>query len=230
MASEFEFNALAYAENYRREILRLFLLYLKGDIAEVGAGVGHFTKLLVGLEKVRAVYCVEPDGQFCSELRKNYPGCKVYEGFFNDNINPEGFDAILSTNVLEHIENDLEELKKYRNALVKKKGILCLFVPARMELYSPIDRDFGHYRRYDRKRLGEILRKAGFEIQTLKYFNFLGYFIWLVNFRMMKSRQFKPCYVRLFDNKIFPVSNKVEKLLSLSFVGQSLYAVASPSI
>ena len=44
------------------------------------------------------------------------------------------WDAILSINLLEHIREDEDELKRYASVLRERRGALCLFVPARPEI------------------------------------------------------------------------------------------------
>ena len=68
------------------------------------------------------------------------------------------WNAILSINVLEHIESDADELATYFRLLKPARGALCLFVPARPDIYAPIDKDFGHFRRYTRCRSAKEAR------------------------------------------------------------------------
>jgi hypothetical protein len=45
-------------------------------------------------------------------------------------------------------------------------------------LYGAWDRKVGHYRRYSRWRLGEVLRAGGFEVAELRYVNMLAIPAW----------------------------------------------------
>ena len=47
---------------------------------------------------------------------------------------------------------------------------------ARPEIYSEIDKDFGHFRRYTRHELRQKLERAGFQVLRLRYYNIAGYF------------------------------------------------------
>ena len=123
------------------------------------------------------------------------------------------------------IEDDRAELGRYAALLGKRSGHFCLFVPARPELFSPIDKDFGHFRRYTLPELSEKLTRAGFEIVRLNYFNFTGYFAWWLNFRFLKKRGFDVAKVRLFDRLIFPINYFVESRIMRAPFGQSLIAV-----
>ena len=136
------------------------------------------------------------------------------------------WDGILSINVLEHIEEDEAELARYAKALAGRHGALCLFVPARPEIYAPIDKDFGHFRRYTRPELRRKLLGAGLEIERLTYFNWVGYFAWWVNFCLLKKRGFEVSKVRAFDRVIFPVVHAMETSVMRPPFGQSLLAIA----
>src|SRR5215831_16252904 len=149
----FEFDALRWANNYRKALLSEFAPYLSGDVIEVGAGIGQFTELLAGLGSIRSVLAIEPEVGFCAELRNRLPYQEVKQGTAADLDPGINCDTIVSTNVLEHIEHDAAELRLYAALLKARRGHLCLFVPARSELYAPIDRDFGHFRRYSKPEL-----------------------------------------------------------------------------
>jgi SAM-dependent methyltransferase len=169
---------------------------------------------------------IEPDPSFCANLRKKLPEHEVVEGTVDDLISDLHWDAILSINVLEHIERDSEELATYHRLLKPVGGALCLFVPARPEIYAPIDRDFGHCRRYTRNELAGKLRDARFAIRTIRYYNFAGYFLWWANFCLLKKRNFDAAAVRLFDRMVFPLVHGLERRICAPPIGQSLQVIA----
>jgi hypothetical protein len=224
-AQEFEFAPLEYARNYRRALVAEFSPFLHGNVLEVGAGVGHITALLNIVPTVKRVVALEPETQFRERLSRIIPSNCVVHGTISD-VRENGWNAIVCVNVLEHIENDVHELRAYRARLQEEHGCLCLFVPARQELYAPIDRDFGHYRRYDKPNLAEKLQRAGFETVRLTYFNSVGYFIWWLNFKVVKHRRFEPAKIVVFDRFIFPLIHAAESKLVRPPFGQSLLAVA----
>jgi SAM-dependent methyltransferase len=222
----FEFEALKHAQNYRRSLIDEFRDYLRGDVIEIGAGVGQVTEEVARLHTVRAVTAVEPDARFHAEFRQRLPRTDLIMGTVHD-LNPAvSADAILSVNVLEHIENDERELRTYAGRLRPRRGSLCLFVPARPEIYAPLDQDFGHFRRYTRPELRAKLERAGFCVLTLKYYNFIGYFAWALSFCVLRQRRFNPAAVRFFDRAIFPVGRFLEARVIRPPFGQSLLAIA----
>jgi SAM-dependent methyltransferase len=225
-ADAFGFAALAEAKNYRHTLLREFSEYLRGSVLEVGAGVGHYTAELLRNPAITRLVSLEPDPRFHAQLQAAFPRHDTIEGGVADLRDPQPWDAILNINVLEHIADDEAELSVYRRLLAPTRGALCLFTPARPEIYAPLDRDFGHYRRYRRRELRAKLERAGFEILRLHYYNFAGYFGWRFNFCVLKQRTFGLRWVRFFDRIVFPIVHGAESRICSPPVGQSLLAVA----
>lgn len=224
--ADFEFAALQEANNYRAALVRDFAPYLRGRVIEIGAGIGQITEGLTRLSGVTELLCVEPDPGFCGEFRRRHPGQQLVEGTIGAVGDGAPWDAILSINVLEHIQEDQLELESYHRLLRERRGHLCLFVPARPEIYAPLDRDFGHHRRYTRGLLADRLRAAGFAPVRLRYFNVVGYFAWWFSFCFLKKRGFDRGAVRLFDRWIFPPVHWTETRLCPPPIGQSLMVVA----
>jgi SAM-dependent methyltransferase len=223
---DFEFAALNEAKNYRQALLQEFSEHLRGQTLEVGAGIGQLTAELLQIPAITRLVSIEPDPKFCARLRAAFPAHPLIQGTIDDLPGEAAWNAILCVNVLEHIEADERELAIYRQKLAPEKGALCLFVPARPEIYAPIDRDFGHFRRYTKPELRRKLEQAGFEVVRLRYYNSVGYFAWWLNFCVLKKRGFDLASVRFFDRIIFPPVHALESNLYAPPFGQSLLAVA----
>ena len=224
--SEFEFGALREANNYRAALVQEFTPYLKGRVREVGAGIGQMSGSLRKVPGVEHLVAVEPNQSFCDRFRVIHRGYDIIEGTVQDVPLDMEWNSIVSINVLEHIQEDLRELKAYRRLLRQTVGHLCLFVPARPEIYAPIDEDFGHFRRYVKEDLIEKLEKARFEVVHIRYYNFVGYFAWWLNFCVLRRRHFDPASVSFFDRVIFPKVHWWETKVAKPSFGQSLLAIA----
>jgi SAM-dependent methyltransferase len=70
------------------------------------------------------------------------------------------YDLLVLSEVLEHLENDLDLLRKAMDWLVPG-GRAVITVPADPALWSDADRFSNHYRRYTSERLREVLEQAG---------------------------------------------------------------------
>jgi len=222
---DFEFAALSEAVNYRRAIISEFESYLRGRVLEVGAGIGQTSEAILGIPGVDELVALEPDQRFQDGFRKSLPRIRLIAGTTVDLPEGEGFNAIVMVNVLEHIEDDQTELIRLREILRSSAGHLCMLVPARPEIFSKLDAHFGHFRRYTKRELQYKLGQAGFDIVSLHYFNFIGYFAWWLRFKLMQSMSFDIKQVRFFDRKIFPFAHAFESRLARPPIGQSLIAV-----
>jgi len=222
---DFEFLALSEARNYPRALVREFGPTLRGSVIEIGAGIGQMTALIKPLPAISRLLSMEPHAPFAARFRTEHPDVELIEGTIAG-APPTGWDAIVSINVMEHIQADEAELAAYRALLAPKRGALCLFVPAGPGIYAPIDRDFGHFRRYTRPELRQKLERAGFTVERLFYYNWVGYFAWWANFCVLKKRGFEVAKVRAFDRVIFPVVHAMESTVMRPPFGQSLLAIA----
>ena len=88
-------------------------------------------------------------------------------------------DTLTMIDVLEHTKEDCFVIKKMRKIL-NKNGRLIIVVPAFRFLYGKKDKKNGHYRRYSKKGLIKKLKKNGFKIDRIRYWNMLGFFPYLL--------------------------------------------------
>jgi SAM-dependent methyltransferase len=222
---DFEFEALQHAVHYRAAIAAEFRGVLRGRVLEVGAGIGQMTETFLAEKSIRELVALEPDAGFVERFRRRLPDTPVVAGSTRQLPADAVFDAAVMINVLEHIEDDVGELSRIACHLQPGAGHICILVPARPELYAPIDRAFGHFRRYTRRTLGAALRGAGFQVERVHYLNAIGYLAWGLRFRVLGATTFKPREVAFFDNWIFPPTNWFERTVCRPFVGQSLVAI-----
>src|SRR3569832_1216539 len=110
---DFEFQALDEAKNYRSALLREFGPHLKGNVLEVGAGIGQLTVEFCACPDIEKLCAIEPDYNFCERIRLKLPDQYLVHGTIENLTEYVGWNAILSVNVLEHIENDEAELERY---------------------------------------------------------------------------------------------------------------------
>jgi len=103
----------------------------------------------------------------------------------------EVYDAIGAFDVLEHIEEDGRTLKNLAQAL-KPKGYLVVTVPQHRWLWSDVDRQAHHVRRYTAFELKAKMRKAGLQICFLTSFvSLLVPLMWIVR-RKMVHKEYDP--------------------------------------
>lgn len=126
-------------------------------------------------------------------------------------------DAVVSSNLLEHVPNDRKALSEFIRVL-KPGGIAAVVVPAGPGVYDYYDRFLSHERRYARRELARKAQAAGFEILTD---TFLGTLLF-PPFWMVKKRN-----RRLHPN---PGPDEIKRLVETDIDKTSRSAVGRASI
>jgi SAM-dependent methyltransferase len=172
----------------------------KNSVLDFGAGLGTLSELWSKRTGVTPD-CFEVDIELVEILKQR--GFKCYESY--ESIN-KVYDLIYTSNVLEHIEYDVDVLKELF-ALTAEGGQLVVYVPAFQCLYSGLDIKVGHYRRYDKNILLDKLRLAGYVVDKWQYSDSLGFFVWLLTKLTHKTESEasikKMC---IYDKYIYPIS------------------------
>jgi SAM-dependent methyltransferase len=137
---------------------------------------------------------------------------------------PRSLDAVISSNVLEHLQDDVGCLKLLYESL-RPGGALAVYVPARSELFGSLDASVGHLRRYSRPILRERLEQAGFFVQWLRYCNLASVLPWLIAGRVLKRPAITAGELGAFDRWVFPLAARLESLVPLPY-GLNLAALA----
>lgn len=219
---------MSFAQNYHKWILSEFSPFLGSSIAEIGAGAGNFSRLLLDME-IQSLAAFEPSHNMFPLLHdavKQDSRATAINGFFEAEACPSRFDSILYVNVLEHIESESRELANAYAGL-QPGGYLLLFVPALPWLFSEFDRNVGHHRRYNKKPLIHLVSSAGFmPIKTI-YFDIAGILPWYVNFTLMKNSM-SASSVSVYDRLVVPIMKQLESFYSPP-IGKNLLMIAQKS-
>lgn len=156
----------------RKKILRnLLKSSIKKEISDsldIGSGPGINVSILQEVSK--KITCLEASDEAIKFGNKKYPELEMIKGYFPATIPNRKFDMITMFDVLEHIDNDSEALRT-AYSLLKTGGYFIMTVPSYMFLWSEHDEHVHHKRRYTKKQIIDLLKKAGFEIDRITYFN-----------------------------------------------------------
>jgi SAM-dependent methyltransferase len=216
------------AKAYLTWIVELFGDVFAGSVLDHGAGTGALSARLLG--RAERVFALEPEPILFEGLRQRFAHearVTPVPGTIDDYLASYGagsLQAVLSSNVLEHLADDVSTLRRIREAL-EPGGALAIYVPARQELFGSLDESVGHLRRYSRSSLRRALTEAGFRVEWVRYRNLAGVLPWLVAGRVLRRHAIAGGSLRWFDRYVFPAARLLEARLALPY-GLNVAALA----
>ena len=196
--------------------------FIKGNIIEIGAGCGSFTKNYYD-PKIKSLILTETDQLNITNLQKKFE--KNYNIRISDlSIDKiqNKFDTILYLHVLEHIKEDVNELKNAKNKL-NDEGHLVIMVPAHQKIYGNLDKAVGHFRRYEKDFFKKNL--LDLELVSFRYLDSMGYLLYYLNKIFFKNETFPSKFkIFLWDKLFTPITILIDFLTNYSF-GKCIVAV-----
>lgn len=215
--------------NGRAEIiLSIIRKYFKKNIKilDVGAGIGLITEKIkeAGYKKIIAA-----DASSDSlEILKN-KGIMTLKLKLPEVEIKSKYDLILLLDVIEHVSDDQKTLINIKKIL-NKNGKIIITVPAFKFLWSKKDEEYGHFRRYTKKELRDKIKRTGYQIDYLSYYNFFLFMPALIAAKMNK-REMKVKRYNSKQNRIFyPIFRQEAGFIRKGFLfpfGVSLIAVVN---
>lgn len=189
------------------------------DVVDFGAGVGTFAK------RVRRegfnVLCIEPDeGQRRRLLDEGFEASPAIDALPDNTAS-----FIFCLNVLEHIRDDAATVARLEEKL-RPGGVLLIYVPAFNCLWSSLDDQVKHYRRYTKRSLRQLVEDAGLAVEELRYADSLGFLAALV-FRGLRrgAGTITARSITSYDRWVFRPSRVLDKLFH-PFFGKNVYVIA----
>jgi SAM-dependent methyltransferase len=222
-----ELELFSEARNWKAYLYSEVKDYLHGRVLEVGAGMGGTTSMLCDGTQEHWL-CLEPDGKFVAILESKIrrgdlaPCCSAKQGTLAEVPMEPRFDSILYVDVLEHIADAEEELRRAVQRL-KIGGFLVIVAPAHPRLHSRFDEAIGHLQRYSKESLTMIISPS-LELITCRFLDSVGTLCSLANRYLLKRERPTKRQIWFWDRVIIPCSRLVDPLMRHTS-GRSLLAV-----
>lgn len=220
---------LACSQKTAKRVVSLFSEYLGSRVLEVGGGLGQISDVLID-DDIDLV-TLEPDAHLFGKLKEKYDQLSnpevqnlTVEGLLVEGKLAAEFDSAIYVNVLEHIADDNSELVNV-GKLLKTGGNVVIFSPALPILYGTMDGLSGHFRRYTKSELIDLVRDSGFEVIRVEYFDFVGIFPYFFMYRFLKVRTIGSGGMFVYDNIILPISTVLGRLTRGRLIGKNLLIV-----
>jgi SAM-dependent methyltransferase len=212
-------HVLSSADAFNHWMYSAIAPYTSGNILEIGSGLGNISNFFI--QAGSSITLSDIDEFYLDHLKNKFNQNAAVNDFLNVDLQKkdfeiqyaglkEKFDTVFLLNVLEHLEYDTLAVQNCRY-LLKKNGTLIILVPAYKFLFSEMDKQLHHFRRYTIQTLSDTVSKEKMIIEKKFYFNFLGIPAWLYG----KIRRFKvlPSGEMKLYNKLTPLGKLLDKLV-----------------
>ncbi|HRP56399.1 class I SAM-dependent methyltransferase [Agriterribacter sp.] len=226
-------ETISNASNFNQWMYAEIKPFLKGEILEIGSGIGNISRYVIADGFKITLSDFNPG--YYQWLKEKFSDSQYVQNIMQiDLLHPdfqkkysflyEKFDSVFLLNVIEHIEDDITAVKNCK-FLMKPNGHLVLLAPAYNWLYCRFDRELGHYRRYTLHSMKHILKCNGLHIHSGSYFNSAGITGWLFFGKIMNNKMIGNGEMSVF-NRIVPIARILDKLtakkIGLSVITSSI--------
>ena len=219
-----DLQTLNEARNYRRMLYSHIQDALGERIIEIGSGIGNYTEMLL---EHGHVWATDIEDQYVQFLSKRFAGRKDFKASLlrlgaltaDDyreilNFSP---DTFVCMNVLEHIQDDIFAMNEMVSCLTVG-GHAAVIVPALPWLYCSLDRKYGHFRRYTKDSVKELVSHIkNAQLVHCQYFNFIGVLGWWFNNVLLNREALPQKQTYIYDKFLVPWIDKSEKLYAPPF-------------
>lgn len=220
-----ELDLFRHATRWKAYFSKHLQKYIHGDVLEIGAGHGVNSPFLIH-SKCETWTTVEPDTKNHQIIRSQLVNIEIPLSHCLGTIDlipiSKKYDCILYIDVLEHIQNDEEELQKAQLRL-KPGGSLVVLCPAHNFLFSEFDRSIGHYRRYN-KSMYQKLDILDLKLINCFYLDSLGLLMSAGNRFILKKSNPSLANIQFWDKSIVPLSKILDPIFAYS-IGKSIVGI-----
>lgn len=178
-------ESMTSARGFNRWMFSRFRPWIGDRVLDAGCGIGSLTELMLDR---RQLVAIDADPAYVQRLSTRFGHLENLAVRQVDLADQQAlaaladyrFDTVVSSNVLEHIERD-QQVAASLAGLLEPGGRMVVLVPGMPSLFSDLDRELGHYRRYRPQDLRALLENAGLEVSHEEQFNRFGLLGWFFN-------------------------------------------------
>jgi glycosyltransferase involved in cell wall biosynthesis len=216
---------MSLARRFNAWTAKLFESHIKGEVLEVGSGMGNITPYLMHadrlvcsdespdrVEYLTAMFEGKPDVDIARLDIASEADCSPYTG---------RFDTVVCMNALERKEDDGVCCRNIHRML-KPGGRAVVVLPNDPGLYSSLDRAVGYVRRYDKASVAALFESRDFIVRSLFAYNRIGALGWWWHGKIRHRKRLSKLQVKITE-VLMPFVRIVDPILP--YKGLSLVAV-----
>lgn len=196
-------DALEHAPQFNRWMYDVIRPWVGSSVVELGSGQGNLSNFLAAdrrtlLTDYRPEYCDTLRLKWGHDEHVSVATLDMTRATDYETVREFAPESIVFLNVLEHIEDDRQVLQRLFE--VAPTGCrLVILVPHDMKLFSQLDADLGHHRRYEKGELEGKVTGAGFEVERQFFFNKPGRLAWFLFNTMGRQRALSAWQLRIYS-------------------------------
>jgi len=213
-----ELELFKNAKNWKSYWRTKILPFVGKTVLDVGGGQGATRIVLenINFDKYKVI---EPDPTFCTAMENDFlerglQNTSIFNGYLEE-MEEELFDTILYIDVMEHIENDFEEIK-LASRYLKPGGKIIVLSPAHDFLFSQFDAAIGHFRRYDIRSMKNLCPE-NLILDKSFYLDSAGFFLSLANKLILRSSHPNKRQIDIWDKVFVKLSKIIDPFLLYRF-------------
>ncbi len=203
-------DTISEAAQFNDWMAGIIMSWCHGEVIEIGGGIGNISRVF--LKEGYSLTVTELREEYCELLKqqlgafnslRNIIQMDITDPHFDEKFSYlfGTFDSVFALNVIEHIEDREKAIGNCRN-LLKAGGSLVILVPAFQSLYNRFDLELGHYLRFTREKLSQLLEQNGFNVSHHQYFNTAGIAGWWFVGKIMKRKVIPGGSMRLYNRMV----------------------------
>ncbi len=198
--------AMSLAPRFNRWMADVIRPFLGNRILEIGAGMGNLTENFLPRDQyvasdIHHLHLETLKSRFANNKRvsvhrldiTSWEECSQFEG---------SLDTVVCLNVLEHIEKDKLALDNMYKIL-EAGGKAIILVPHGQRFYGSIDEAVGHFKRYDKDGLKQVMEESGFSVDMVFEFNRPGLIGWILNGMVFKKNTLNKFQLKVYDSLVW---------------------------
>jgi len=196
--------------------------YAEPPILDVGCGIGEMVNKLSKIYPQKQIMGTDFSAESVKICRSKYPNLifSQYDILNFPRNNSKRYNTVICSEVLEHL-SDVSLAINNLKTLLNKNGLLIISVPYQMKFWSSHDKFSGHFRRFEKGELQNILTEQKFEIiDNFSYGRFVYRFYYFL-LKFYNPKKIMPTSDSSKANIIFKIF--ISRLLWFIFLFEDLF-------